>query len=41
MLIECLILFSKIQEESNNIEQLLGDVDEDTKQALIFGQLIR
>lgn len=30
---------SKIQEESNNIEQLLGDVDEDTKQALIFGQL--
>ena len=30
---------SRIQEESDKIDQLLGDVDEDTKQTLIFGQL--
>ena len=30
---------SRIQEESDKIDQLLGDVNEDTKQTLIFGQL--
>lgn len=30
---------SRIQEESDNIDKLLGDVNEDTKQTLIFGQL--
>lgn len=30
---------SRIQEESDKIDQLLGDIDEDTKQTLIFGQL--
>lgn len=29
----------KVNQESEKIDQLLGDVDEDTKQALIFGQL--
>lgn len=30
---------SRIQEESGKIDQLLGDVNDDTKQTLIFGQL--
>ena len=34
-----LTTMSKIQDESGKIDKLLGDVDEDTKQTLIFGQL--
>lgn len=34
-----LTTMSKIQDESDKIDKLLGDVDEDTKQTLIFGQL--
>lgn len=32
-------MMAKVKEESNRLEKLLGDVDEDTKQSLIYGQL--